>query len=236
MISCAKSMSLKIRCLQIFTVSLKICLVSVVLGDSCRLSHNRLISNFVSVLNLRHHLSVHFTDGSVGVRSLSLQEGKRGRVSTNGKISLLLGFVFLSTILGTCCSRAIDCSSLASRGSLFVVILRLLSDPDGFECPALFLPTLSPPSPRHHQCHRCCSVGSHPVRVLVPSLSSRHSCQYPVQSLWRCWVVCLIRMILHARLRGVVSMPALCPVQTSLGILIRDDRWHWPSSECLSLQ
>ena len=39
---------------------------------------------------------------------------------------------------------AIDRSSLASRGSLSVVILLRLSDPDGFECPALFSSTLSP--------------------------------------------------------------------------------------------
>ena len=137
------------------------------------------------------------------------------------------GVVFLSILLGTCCSVAIDCSALPSRGSLFVVILRLLSDPDGFECPALF--SSSPPTLRHHQCRCCCcSIGSHPVRVLVPSLSSRHSCRYPVQSLWRCRVVCLMRMILQWRLKGVVSIPALCPVRSSFGILTRDDKWHWP--------
>ena len=45
---------------------------------------NRLISNFVSVLNLRHldvlvHLIVHCSD-ICGVRSLSLQDGERGLV------------------------------------------------------------------------------------------------------------------------------------------------------------
>ena len=36
-----------------------------------------------------------------------------------------------------------------------------------------------PPSLHHHQCHRCCLVGSHPARLLVSSLSSHHSCRCP---------------------------------------------------------
>ena len=91
-----------------------------------------------------------------------------------------------------------------------------------------------PPSLRHHQCHRCCSVGSYPVRVLVPSLPSRHSYRRPVQSLWRCWVSSLMLIILRMRLRGVASSLALCPVQFSFGILTRDDKRRWPSSVCLS--
>ena len=44
-------------------------------------------------------------------------------------------------LLGTCCSVMLVCSSLTSRGSLFVVILLLLSDQYG--CSALFSPALS---------------------------------------------------------------------------------------------
>ena len=55
-----------------------------------------------------------------------------------------MGF-FPNILLGTCCSVAVECSPLASRGSLFVVMLLLLSGPDGFECPALLSSTFSPP-------------------------------------------------------------------------------------------
>ena len=49
-----------------------------------------------------------------------------------------------------------------------VVILHLLSGPDGFKRPAPLSSALSPPSLHHHQCRRCCLVGSRLVRVLVP--------------------------------------------------------------------
>ena len=54
------------------------------------------------------------------------------------------GVVFPEIILGTCCSVVLDCSSLTSRGPLFVVILLLPYDPDGLGCPALFSYALSP--------------------------------------------------------------------------------------------
>ena len=73
--------------------------------------------------------------------------------------------------------------------------------------------------------HTLCEFWSRPF-------SSRHSCRRPVRSWWRCWVACLMRMILHTRPRSVVSIPALCPVQPSFGVPTRDDRWHWPSSVC----
>ena len=85
----------------------------------------------------------------------------------------------------------VDCSSLASRGSLFVVILLVLSGPDGIEC--LLSSTFSPPSLHHHQCRRCCLVGSRPARVPVASISWHHSCRCPGQSLWWCWVACLMQ-------------------------------------------
>ena len=53
------------------------------------------------------------------------------------------GAVFPKILLGTCCSVVLDGSSLTSRGSLFVVILLLLSDPDGPGCSALFSSALS---------------------------------------------------------------------------------------------
>ena len=52
------------------------------------LHHNRFINNFVSALNLRHHLIVHFSDGSVvfvHFRSKTASED----CSTNGRISFL---------------------------------------------------------------------------------------------------------------------------------------------------
>ena len=107
------------------------------------------------------------------------------------------------------------------------MILLLLSGPDGFKCPAPHSSAFSPPSLHHHQCRRCCFVGSRLVRVLVPSLSSHHSCRCPVQSLWWRWVACLMLMILRMRL-SVASSLALCPVQSSFGIPTRDDRWHSP--------
>ena len=53
--------------------------------------------------------------------------------------------VFFEILLRTCCSVVLDCSSLTSRGSLFVVILLLLCDPDGCGRAALFSSALSPP-------------------------------------------------------------------------------------------
>ena len=54
------------------------------------------------------------------------------------------GVVFPDILLGTCCLVTVDCSSLASRGSLFVMILLLLSGPDGFESVALLSSAFSP--------------------------------------------------------------------------------------------
>ena len=69
------------------------------------------------------------------------------------------------------------------------------------------------------------------MQVLVPLVTSLVS----VRSWWRCWVACLMRMILHTRPR-CVSSPAPCPEKPSFGIPTRDERWHWSSSACLSLQ
>ena len=49
--------------------------------------------------------------------------------------------VFPEILLGTCCSCCsvtLACASLTSRGSLFVVTLLLLSDPNELGCSALF--------------------------------------------------------------------------------------------------
>ena len=54
------------------------------------------------------------------------------------------GVIFPEILLGTCHSVVLDWSSLTARGSLFVVILVLLSDPDGFGRPALFSSALLP--------------------------------------------------------------------------------------------
>ena len=137
------------------------------------------------------------------------------------------GVVFPDILLGDV-PVTVDCSSLASRCSLFVVILFLLSSPGGFESPALlssvFFPSIATSS-------SSLLVGwTTPCASSGPVLSSRNSCRCPVQSLWRCWVVCLMRMILHARPRSVVSIPALCSVQSSFGIPTRDDGCHWPSA------
>ena len=65
MISDVKSMSLKIRCLQIFYRQLGNFFDLSESSRNLSLYHNRLTCNFVSVLNLRHHLIVHFSDDSV---------------------------------------------------------------------------------------------------------------------------------------------------------------------------
>ena len=54
------------------------------------------------------------------------------------------GVVFPKSLLGTCCSVVPDCSTLTARGSLFVVILLLSSDPDGLGSLALSSSALSP--------------------------------------------------------------------------------------------
>ena len=78
---------------------------------------------------------------------------------------------------GTCCSVTLVCPSLTSRGSLFVVILLVLSDPTNSGVRSCFRLRCLLSSPHHHQCHRCCMLGSHPALVLSSFLSSRRPCQ-----------------------------------------------------------
>ena len=135
--------------------------------------------------------------------------------------------------------KVLDCSSLD-----FTVVLSLSWSsfccpvPDGFESPALlssvFSPSVATSSPAWSSSLARVSVWMrvHPVTSLR-SLVSVSKCS----RLWRYWVVCLMRMILHARPRDAWCRIMLCvQSQSSFGIPTRDDRWRWPSSVCPSLQ
>ena len=128
-------------------------------------------------------------------------------------------------LLGTCCSVVLDCSLLASRGALFVVILLLLSDPDDLGCSALFsfalssLVATSPPMSSLLLVRVASWVGSvfsSPVTSLVPVFGSLLAVSLgrapetddpPVGSL-----------------ECVVASSVLCATQFSSGPLTRDDR------------
>ena len=86
------------------------------------------------------------------------------------------GVVFPEILLGTCCSVALDCSSLTSRGSLFVVILLVLSHPDGLgvSCHCF----------RLHCLPLIVLFESRPGWVLSSLLSSRRSCPCSDQCWW----------------------------------------------------
>ena len=128
-------------------------------------------------------------------------------------------------LLGTCRSVVLGRSSLTSRGSLFVVILRLLSDPSKLRVTSV---RSRLPSSRHrHQHDPHHLLESRLVRVHSLPLSS---CQCSSQRSWSCWVVCLTLMIPRVRLTDGVSGPALRPSRFS-----RDGKRHWASSVCLSL-
>ena len=131
--------------------------------------------------------------------------------------------------------RAVQwCSFLTSRGSLFVVILLLPSDPDGLRCPALFSSALSP---LHRGTATNVFLAACSSLVLggsCPRLSPRRQCLYSGHCLRCRWVTHLNLMILRRRLEWVVASPILCPALFTSEAPTRDDRGHWPSSVCLS--
>ena len=113
------------------------------------------------------------------------------------------GVVFLEILLGTFCSVMLVCSSLTSRGSLFVVILLLLSDPDEHGCLARFSSALL---------HRNIATN-----VILAACSSRNlgwSSLLPSRRQRLCSGRCLL-IILRRRLECVVASSALSPAQVS---------------------
>ena len=126
--------------------------------------------------------------------------------------------VFSGILFGTCCSVTLVCASLTSRGSFFVVILLLLSDPDGLGCSALFSSALS----------------SLVINVIAAACSShvlRRSCLHFYRHVARARVLvsafggaglCLMLRIFCRRLQGTVSSLALCPAQFSSEAPTRD--------------
>ena len=142
--------------------------------------------------------------------------------------------VFFEILLGTCCSVTLVCASSTSRGSLFVVILLLLSDRDELGCSALFSSALSPlitTSPPMSSLLRV-RVTSCVGPLLTSLVTSLVLCSG--QCLWWCWVVCLMLRILRRRPKDEVSDPAVCPSQFSSEAPTWDGRRHWPSPACLS--
>ena len=112
-------------------------------------------------------------------------------------------------------------SSLTSRGSLFIVILVLLSDPDELGCSALFSFTWSP---FHH------NITANVIVVTCSShiLRSHLLVMSPVPVFWSMHVVTLGCALnaddLPKVTEVVVSSPALCPAQFSSEAPTRDDR------------
>ena len=121
--------------------------------------------------------------------------------------------LFTEILLGACCSVMLVCSSLTSRGSLFVVILLLPSDRDGLGCSALFssaLPSLittSSPMSSVLLAPVLASLVTSPVPVfwsLLVVLSHWWSfwqslasflaslCNFPCQRLNRCFAVAFV--------------------------------------------
>ena len=114
--------------------------------------------------------------------------------------------VFPNTFLLTCYSVVIGCSSPTSRGSLFFVILLLLSGAVELGCPPCsHLHRLCSTRHRHQHDPRCL-LESRPVQVL-PSLTSFVAPMFG--SVLGCWVVHLMLMILHERW-GVWCRLLLC--------------------------
>ena len=100
------------------------------------------------------------------------------------------------------------------------MILLLLSDTDGRVCCTVFV----------------CTISSHrdiAINVILPDCSSHVGVL--VSACGDAGLCHLMLMILHMRLKSVVSSPSLCPVHCSSKDPTRDDRRHWPSSACISL-
>ena len=126
------------------------------------------------------------------------------------------GVVFPEILLGTCCPAVLDCSPLKTRGSLFVVILRLLSGANELGCLALVsICTVFPHRNIATDVILAACSKSHPGWVLSSPLSSRRQCWCSGRCLRCRWVALLNLMILRKILERELASPVLCPAQFS---------------------